>query len=167
MESGIQSSFIPHDAGEPEKAPRISRGGGLSDLVMLLAIVMFVASLALAGAVFLYEQYLSSSAASKYEQLKRARDAFEPATVQEITRLDDRMQVAEQILGQHMAPTAFFHALGQATLQTIAFQGLDLSAIDPQRITIKLPGIAESVNSIALQADIFSNNRVITNPIFS
>jgi hypothetical protein len=168
-ESPIQSSFIPRDATEaaPVKDRVSQKGGGLSDLLMLVAIVIFVASLALAAAVFLYDQYLSSSASSKLEQLTRARDAFEPSTVHEITRLDDRMRVAAQVLGSHMAPTAFFQALSQTTLATVSFTSLELSASDSQQITVKMSGIAESVNSIALQADLMSKNGVITSPIFS
>src|SRR3989338_125705 len=168
METGIQSSFIPQDASQPSAGPRFTpERGGLSDLIVLIAIVAFVASLALGGAVFLYGQYLSSSAASKLEQLKRAREAFEPATVQEITRLDDRMRVAEDVLGLHLPPTAFFYALQQASLSTVSFSSLEMSAVDPQRITVKMSGVAESVNSIALQADLFSKNGVIVSPIFS
>lgn len=167
MEPGTQASFIPQDAAAPTATLKIRASGGLSDLLILIAIVMFVASLALAGAVFLYEEYLKTSAASKIEQLQRAKEAFEPSLIQELTRLDDRMQVAEQVLGAHIAPTAFFQTLEQATLATIAFESLDMQAADQQRISVKMSGVAESVNSIALQADLFSKNGVITSPIFS
>lgn len=167
MDSPTQSSFIPQDAGSTTSVSRIRSQGGLSDLILLLTIVLFVASLALAGAVFLYHQYLSTSAKSKVEQLQRAKEAFEPSLVHSLTRLDDRMQVADQILSSHIAPTAFFQILQQATLTTIEFTSLEFDALDPQRISIKMSGIAQSVNSIALQADLFSKNGTITNPIFS
>lgn len=167
MESGIQSSFIPQDAGKETRIPNAPQGGGLSDLIFLLAIVMLVASAALGGAVFLYQEYLQTSASSKVDQLKRAKEAFEPSLIQELTRLDDRMRAADQILGSHLAPTSFFQALEQATLTTVAFQSLTLEAADLQHITIKMSGVAQSVNSIALQADLFSKNGVITSPIFS
>jgi len=167
-ESPIQSSFIPQDAAAPSAAPRERySGSGLSDLLLLVAIVLFVASLALGGAVFLYSQYIDKSAASKLESLKIAKDAFEPSLVHQITRLDDRMRAADKILGSHMAPTAFFLALQQSTLQTISFQSLELEATDLQHITVKMTGLAESVNAIALQGDLFSKNGIITNPIFS
>ena len=167
-ESPIQSSFIPRDAAAPAPVPvRRYNGGGLSDLLLLVSIVLFVASLALAGAVFLYDQYVQTSAASKLEQLKRAKEAFEPSLIHQITRLDDRMRAAEQVLGIHIAPTAFFLALEQSTLQSIAFQTLDFDAADPQRISISMTGIAASVNAIALQGDLFSKGGIVTNPIFS
>lgn len=167
MESGIQSSFIPHDAAVQTKLPGAPRASGLQDLLFLAAIVLLVASIALAGAVFLYEQYLGTSEASKVEQLKRAKEAFEPSLIQELTRLDDRMHAADVVLTNHIAPTALFQALSQSTLTTIAFKSMAFEAADANNVTIKMSGLARSVNSIALQADLFSKNGVVTNPIFS
>lgn len=170
MESGIQSSFIPHDAGTISIAPRpgsptMSRG--LSELALLLSIVLFVSSAALAAAVFLYGQYVQSSATSKLDQLQRAKAAFDPALIQQLTRLDDRMNAAEQVIQSHIAPSAFFDALQQSTLTTVSFTTLNLEIQDPQHMNLKMTGVAQSVNSIALQADLFSKSGVIQNPIFS
>lgn len=167
MDSPTQSSFIPQDAASLSSSGRSRPQGGLSDLVLLLTIVIFVASMALGGSVFLYNQYLKTSAASKVDQLQRARDAFEPSLIHTLTRLDDRMHAADLLLAAHIAPTAFFSILQQATLTTIQFKSLEFDANDPQRITLKMTGVAQSVNSIALQADLFSKNGTITNPIFS
>lgn len=167
MESGIQSSFIPKDAGKAVAPPRLERSGGLPDLLLLISIVLFVASCALAGGVFLYKQYLTTSAESKLEQLKTAQEAFDPKLIQDITRLDDRMRIADQVLSKHLAPTAIFLALQQATLATVSFTSLTIEAADPAQMTLEMQGIAQSVNSIALEADILSRHGVITNPIFS
>lgn len=144
-----------------------ARGGGLNDLFLLCGIVLLVASGALAVGVFLYAQFLQTQSASKVQQLQRAEAAFEPSLIEQITRLDDRMHAASAILGTHIAPTAFFSALDQATLQTVSFTTLQLNAPDPQHITLTMQGVAQSVNSIALQAELFSKNGVITDPIFS
>lgn len=157
-------TFIPHDTASPVRA---RAGGGLNDLILLSAIVLFVASGALAVGVFLYGQFLQTESNSKLSQLQRAEAAFEPSLIQQLTRLDDRMHAADGVLMVHAAPTVFFSALEAATLQTVSFQTLDYQQVDPQHITVKMQGIAESVNSIALQADLFSKNGVITNPIFS
>ena len=167
MDSPNQSSFIPQDAASLSGSSRVRSQGGLSDLILLMTIVIFVASIALGGSVFLYEQYLKTSAASKVQQLQRAKDAFEPSLIHTLTRLDDRMHVADQLLAAHVAPTALFAILQQATLTTIQFKSLEFDATDPQRMTIKMTGVAQSVNSIALQADLFAKNGTITNPIFS
>ena len=166
-QSGIQSSFIPHDAGEVKASPLRIQRNGFSDLMLLLAIVLFVASAALAGGVFLYTQYLQTATISKGDQLERAKSAFEPSLIQQLTRLDDRMHAADTILSAHIAPSVFFSALSQATLTTVAFKSLTFQGGDTKHFSVKLDGIAQSVNSIALQAEIFSKNAVLTSPIFS
>lgn len=166
MESNIQSSFIPHDAGKPAKLSRRSEGG-LADLALMLGIVAFAASAALAVGVFLYQQYLYSVRASDLTQLKRARDQFQPDLIQQLTRLDDRMQVADVVLGAHVAPSAFFNALNQVTAQTVFFSNLDMKTTDPHKVAIEMSGIGESVNSIAFQANLMSKSGLFSNPIFS
>lgn len=165
VDTTTPGTFIPHDTVAPA-APRQS-SGGLNDLILLCAIVLLVASVALAVGVFLYGQFLQTESASKVDQLKRAEAAFQPELVQQLQRLDDRMHAGSTILGAHMAPTAFFDALSQATLQTVSFSTLSLDAPDAQHVSIKMQGVAQSVNSIALQADLFSKNGVISSPIFS
>lgn len=163
-ESGTPGSFIPHDTAV---TPTRARGGALNDLLLLCGIVLLVASGALAVGVFLYAQFLQTQNASKITQLQRAEAAFEPSLIEQITRLDDRMHAADSILGEHIAPTSLFQALNQATLQTVSFQTLDFEAPDAEHITVKMQGVAQSVNSIALQAELFSKNGVIASPIFS
>jgi hypothetical protein len=164
-DTSTPGTFIPHDTAAPAVAR--ARKGGLNDLLLLCGIVLLVASGALAVGVFLYQQFLQTQSVSKVSQLQRAEAAFEPSLIAQITRLDDRMHAADNILGSHLAPTAFFQALNQSTLQTVSFQSLDLEAPDPTHITLKMQGVAQSVNSIALQADVFSKSNIITSPIFS
>ena len=168
MESGIQSSFIPHDATEGIiKSARPYKSGGLPEFLLLISIVLLVASGALGAGVFLYKQYLETASKSKFAQLERAKSAFEPALIQQLTRLDDRMHAGAVILGSHLAPSIYFDALQQATLSTISFSNLTLDAGDGQHVSVHMSGIAQSVNSIALQAQIFGKNAIITSPIFS
>ncbi len=162
----MQSSFIPHDTANPARPVR-SSGGGLNELLLICAIVLCVASVALAVAVFLYVQFLQTQATSKVAQLQTAEAAFEPSLIEQLTRLDDRMQAASTILSAHIAPSLFFSALDQATLKTVSFQTLDFEVADAQHITVKMQGIAQSVNSIALEANLFGQNAVIADPIFS
>ncbi len=166
VDTGIPSSFIPHDTAVAPTTRR-SGGGGLNDLLLLCAIVLFVASAALAVGVFLYGQYITSESASKLTQLEHAKEAFQPALIQQLTRLDDRMHAADKVLSSHIAPSLFFRALEEATLQTVSFQTLNFEVSDQQHLVVKMTGIAQSVNSIALQADLFSKNGVVTSPIFS
>ena len=165
METNIHSSFIPQEASQ---APRPRRSnGGMFDLFGLIAIVLFVASATLAAGVFLYVEFLSSSAKSKVESLERAKDQFDPGLIQKMTRLDDRMRAADQVLGSHIAPSALFDLLEKMTLQSVSFTNLDFSISAVNEITLTMQGVAQSVNSIAYQADLLANSGAISSPIFS
>ena len=166
METGVQNTFIPHDVSQPAVSGH-RRSVGLTDLVMLVAIVLLIASVALAAGVFLYGQYLDTSSKSKVNQLKTAKAQFDPALIQEFSRLDDRMRNADTVLGNHIAPSVFFHMLDANTLSTVSFRSLDFQASSDQGLAVKMEGVARSVNSIALQADFFSKVGIITSPIFS
>mgnify|MGYP007077386413 CR=1 FL=1 len=166
MESKITSSFIPTDTVRSGPSGPSYRSGGF-DLLLLGGIILFVASVALAIGVFLYLQFEQASLASKSEQLQRAQEAFEPALIAELTRLDDRMIAAETILGQHIAPSELFRILEDLTLETISLTSLNFQANSGSGMEMNLTGIARSVNSIALQADLFGKHVAITSPIFS
>lgn len=136
-------------------------------MLMLLSLILFFASATLAAGVFLYSQYVTTSSASKLEQLERAKAAFEPSLIAELTRLDDRMRAADEVLAVHIAPSALFRVLEQLTLQTVAFSTLDFAAQNSTDMTLAMQGLAQSVNSIALEADLLSKSGIISNPIFS
>lgn len=166
QQTSTQSSFMPHESPLVGKFD-MRRGRGLGDLLVVVAIVLFVASSALAVAVFLYQEYLQTSINSKIDQLQRAKAAFEPSLIQQLTRLDDRMRAADQVLNSHIAPSAFFHMLQASTISSISYRDLDFEGTDPQHMSVHMDGIARSVNSIALQADLFSKGGMLSSPIFS
>lgn len=169
MESKITSSFIPDKMpGAPAEPSRASRSAGAgADIFVVIAIVIFAASLALSAGVFLYDKYLTASATAKSEQLQRERKLLEPATVRELMRLDNRLNASASILSSHIAPSALFKILEDLTLQSVYFKNMEYSLGKDGGIVVKMKGKARTVNGVALQADIFGKNRAIINPIFS
>lgn len=166
MESNIKSSFIPRDTAQDTRIGK-RRASTTADLVVLFSIVLLVASVALGVSVFLYVKFLESSLSSKQEQLGRAQASFEPALISELNRLDDRMRTAENLLAAHLAPSVLLKTLEELTLETISFTTLQYSAQEKAGITLEFSGVARSVNSIALQADLFGKHGAIVSPIFS
>jgi hypothetical protein len=166
MEIGVSNSFIPHDATTPD-APHYERSGGLAELFFLIALVFLIASIALGSGTYIYMKYLESESSQKQAQIKQAQAAFQPALIQQLTRLDNRMTSASSILNAHIAPSAFFAALDLTTLTTVSFQSLTFDGTNASNMTVQMSGLARDVNSIALQADLFSKSGIITNPIFA
>ena len=166
MPNNAPSTFIPHDASTGSVIrPRRPGGSGIADLALLFSILAFVAAAALGVGVFLYQQYLTTTANSKLAQLKRAEAQFQPELVDQLQRLDERLQAAQTILSQHTAPSAFFGVLDQVTAKTIQFTALNLTVQD--KASIEMDGVGKSVNSIAFQADLLSKSGAYQSPIFS
>lgn len=162
MAEQFQTSFIPKktfDVG----APKPARTTGV---VFTVAGILFALSLVSAGGVFAYERYLESSIANKREALQRAREAFEPELIRELSHLDTKIQTAEQLLNNHLAISGIFDLLQDTTLETVRFTSFSY-AIEPEGIRLSMVGEARSFSSVALQSDEFTENRFISQPVFS
>lgn len=170
MESNIKASFIPDKMParqSPSGVPQQGGGGGAGDILILVAIVALAAALALAAGVFLYDRFLAANVDRKSQQLERARQAFEPDLIRELIRLDSRLQAADAVLANHLAPSELFNLLEELTLQSVSYESMDYTANDDGSIKLGLKGKAHSVNGVALQASVFGQHNAITNPIFS
>lgn len=167
MDPKIKASFIPDKMPSAEQGGRGAASSGTADVFMLVSVILLAAALTLAAGVFLYNQFLSSSVSNKSEQLSLARASFEPELIDELLKLDARLNAGQVVLAQHIAPSELFRILGSLTLQSVTFENLSFEAIDTNTITIRLDGKAQSVNGVALQASVFGNSKAILNPIFS
>jgi len=165
MNPKITSSFIP------DKIQRNSGGrlpqGGIGDMVLLLGVVVLFVAAALALGIFLYDRFLAASVATKGEQLNRAREQFDPVLIQNLARLDARMNAAYDILARHLAPSEVFRLLQDLTLQSILYDSLDYTIGEDGIVRIDMSGVAQSVNGVALQSSLFGEHNAIMNPIFS
>lgn len=162
MEPKVQTSFIPKKSLSEAATPR-ARG---VSIFMLLGVAIFIITVFLAGGVFFYERYLQGSIASKNEDLKRARAAFEPAAIEDLKRLSARMSLARGILNDHLAPSAIFLLLENSTLQTIRFRSFTYT-LTGSKAAISMRGEGRSFGDVAVQSDTFSNGRRLRDIIFS
>ncbi len=159
------SSFIPKKnlsaTGKPSKVTRSV------NIFLIIAGIIFVLTLVGAGAAFFYERTLTSSLANKQTSLERARDAFEPRLIEELARLDTRMEVAEHLLDRHITATPFLRLLSENTLRSVQFETFNFARAENGALLVVMDGIAESYGAIALQSELFGNNEYIQDPIFS
>lgn len=164
MDQKFRTSFIPKKPiATVESRPK----SGVINLFYLFALIVFIGVIILAGGIFAYQKLLINSVESKTESLNRAREAFEPALIREISRLDDRINAAREILNKHTAPSEFFELLELSTLKNIQFEDLSYRTESDGRTSVQMRGKALSFGSVALQSDIFGKNKFISEPIFS
>jgi len=160
------SSFIPKKspASSPIKGQRTRRS---VNAFLLIAAIIFVISILAAAGMFLYERISSANVEEQKVQLERAKDAFEPRLIEELARLDKRINVAEGLMAEHITVSPFFTLLSTLTLKSIGFETFAFSRDELGNLTVRMDGVSADYSSIALQSDLLGNNENIIDPIFS
>ncbi len=168
MDKEFQTSFVPK---KPiiEKAATAHSGGGLSGAFNLIALIIFIASILAAGATYFYRGSLIDRVAEYKVSLERARGAFEPSLITELQVLDKRMRAATEILDNHVVVSPIFALIGEITLPTVRYSDFSYEFNEENKnlVDVIMTGEAKGYNYIALQADLFGDDKFIKNPIFS
>ena len=156
-----QGSFIPK-----QSLAAAGRGGGMG-LFFLLAIIIFALSIVSAGAAFGYTQILKNTIASKDESLRKAEGAFNPGTIQDLLRLDNRLTQARLLLQKHVAPSALLYFLSTITLERVQLNSFEMGLNSNGSASLTVTGSADSFSSVALQSDQFGATKLLKDVIFS
>jgi hypothetical protein len=169
MEVKMQTSFIP-------KKPIVEsrpEGSGVS-LFLLLSIIVFIVSLALAGLVFVYQNNLKNKIADSQKSLKEVRDTYiregTEQTIQDLIRLDDRIEESKNLLAKHIAVTPLFILLQEFTIKNVQFKTMKFTYVDDKNIKLELTGIAKNYDALSKQADSFGDVKLrdkISQPVVS
>ena len=92
---------------------------------------------------------------------------LEPALINELAVVDARFRSANELLGNHLAPSHFFKHLEEVTLQSIRLTDFSYTATPGTNPTISMSGTANSYSSVALQSDVLSRDEFISSVLFS
>lgn len=165
MDKEFQTSFIPKKTVAPtQKKIRTSPG-----LITTVAFILFIISLVLAGGVYLYRDSLSKRVDEMKLSLDRAQNIFEKSLLEDLELLDKRIEAASVILKDHIAVSPIFQVLQDITLPTVRYIDFtyEIDTVNSNVVHVYMTGEAVSYDAITLQAELFSDNRFIRNPIFS
>lgn len=163
MDPQVQASFIPK---KPLDTSVRTRGVGVG-LFFLLSLVLFIASLVSAGAAFAYTQYLHTAVVSKSESLERAEGAYDPGVIQDLIRMDARINSADKLLNKHVSASTLFAFISTQTLEQVAWSSFEYSLQTDGSATISMSGLADTFSSVALQSDQLGGNKLLKDVIFS
>ena len=165
MEERVTTSFIPKTSLEtPElRRPR----GNPAALANIVCAAILILAIAGAGGVYFFQTFTASQIVSKQTSLAHSREAFEPATIKELARLDTRIETAKTLLKQHISVSTLFDELERATLSSVRYTNFQYSVVAPGHVLLSMSGQAASYNAVALQSEAFSKSSIITDPIFS
>lgn len=159
MDPRFQSSFIP-------KKPIIAQQSSIPstiNLFALIATVIFMLALASSAGAFFYKKLLVTQIEDRETSFVRAQEAFEPALIQQVTRLDSRIETSKKLLASHVAVTPLFEAISRDTLRTVRFRDFSYTYASPNQITLQMKGQAQNYASVALQSDMFNSRTYLKN----
>jgi hypothetical protein len=163
MVTDSKQTFIP-------KKPLLAKNSSHSSNVgifFIISLIIFLISIGLTIFAYSYSIFLKKRVENMSTSLERAKSAFEPSLIVELKRVNARINEAENILKNHVSFSEFFKVLEEDTLKSIRFKQFNYSLADNGDIDITISGEAKGYSSIALQSDLFGENKYIKNPIFS
>lgn len=165
METKMQTSFIPK---KPIVEARQS-GSGIS-LFLLISIILFIVSIALAGGVYLWKDSLVKKIDQDKIDLSKVKSSYEEPTINALIRLDDRLKVSTDLLSKHVAVSPVFTLLEKNTLRNVRIKTFKFSSGTEGKIRVDLTGSAQSYEALSKQSDAFgaeSLRQYISQPVIS
>lgn len=164
MEQNFQTSFIPK---KPIVSERAIAPRPVSALTVVALLVLFTALLA-TGGLYSWRELTGKKIVTMQENLGLAQNRFEPSKISELQLLDKRLRASSEILSGHVAITPIFEALEKITMKTVRFTTFSYAyAEDKLPIVVKMSGEAVGYRSVALQSDLFAQNKNFIDPVFS
>jgi len=164
MDSKFQTSFIP-------KKPIVASESLVRksvDFFAIVATVLFLGSLVLAGTVYAWKFTLEKQVATSEASLVKAREQFDQAFIGYVNRLNSRIETSKSLLHNHVGASTIFGFLASHTLKTISYSGFTYSYEADGTVKVVLTGLAKGYSTIALQSEEFGKqNQYIKSPIFS
>ena len=158
----MQTSFIPKKSQERRKTKKKDFGG----LFMGVGVAVFILMILTASTVFLYNRYLEGQIENMASILDREKGSLEKEIIKELDLVDKRIESDKKILEKHTILTTLFELLEQNTLQEVSFKEMAFYPEEEEWV-ISMSGTADSYATIALQSDVFGENKNISELIFS
>jgi len=145
---------------------RVSKTRSIGFLTIISIFVLFAVLLASAGLYF-YKGIMTKNIVKIENDLTLAQNRFEPSKITELQVLDKRLRASSEILSKHIAITPVFKALQAITMKTVRYTKFSYDFGADSRIIIKMSGLAVGYRSVALQSDLFAQNKNLIDPVFS
>lgn len=155
-------SFIPQKNSEQT----LYRGKG-PGIIVIISFLLFFASLAAYGGLFLYKNSLQKETDVLAQSLERAKAAFEIPLINEISQSSQKINYSKKLLGQHTSVVPIFDFLEKNTVKSISFKGFKYSIDKDGTPLVSLDGLAKSYTDLALQGNVFEKEKSVKNAVFS
>ena len=173
METKFQTSFIPKKPLVSDSTVHVSHSG--TSVFMVVAVLLFIASLAGGAFTFVWKNVLLKSQESYKTQLANKKKRFNTTLIEELKRANTKIDLSKQLLANHLAASEVFSIISKLTIAGVRFSSFDFTAAakDSDGIKVTMKGVGNSFSAIAFQSDVFGqsqkygSNKVLKNPVLS
>lgn len=165
MEQNFQTSFIPKKPIVEERLRAPSPVGSL----MIFSVIIFFLMVASYGGFYFYKGFSEKNVKDMEASLVLAKKGFESEQIDRLQTLDKRLSAAGEVLNKHTVVSPIFQTLESITKKSIRYTKFSYGSVAEKSnlVSVKMSGQALNYQSIALQADLFSKNKNLIDPVFS
>lgn len=154
------TSFIPKKS--LDTTPSLGSSSSSVSILTLLSTLIFLATLAAAIGVFLYQKNLTNLLETDKTNLAQREKLFDPNLIKQFQQLDTKLKSVNKLLANHVRMSHVLELLQLNTIKSVRFTRFSYEATpDAKNVRILLGGQAKDYASVALQADYFGGNSAI------
>jgi len=135
----------------------------------VISIFVLFTVLLVSGGLYFYKTIVTKNITKMEDTLSLAKNRFEPSKITELQILDKRLNASSEILSKHIAISPIFQALQAITMKTVRFTkfNYDFGGDVDDKVNVKMSGAAKGYSFLALQSDLFAENKNFIEPVFS
>jgi len=158
-----KTSFIPQKSLTTAGGRKKSSSG----LFFIISVIIFIIATALSIGVFSYKKIVEQGIESKAISLKRAKDAFDPGLIEDLTRLNSRIEMTKELLASHISLSPLLDFLEEFTLKNVQFNQFQVILLDSGQINLRVEGQAIDYATVVAQSDLLGQSRFLKDQLFS
>lgn len=171
MKKDNKTSFIPKESLQNSLDYKAKGYKGLKHTKTLgfrVVILIFITTLLVCGAVFVYTGMLVEKIKTQENTLEELHRDFETSTVQVFVRKEYRVRHVTSLLESHLAPSHLFTQLERTTVQDVSFEKFYYRQLHKKdALEVSVTGVAEDFESVAHQMEQFRKYNALNAPYLS
>lgn len=162
MAPNFQSSFIPKEP-VTEEVFKKKKAGAFG----VLAISLFIISIIVSVAMFVYKGILENEIKNLESQLVESEKSIDKKTINEMSQFSKKLEVVKSIVFKHQIMSKFLESLASSTVSSVYFTGFNYQGLADKDLSVALQGKAQNYTSIALQENVLNQNKDFKSATFS
>lgn len=163
MATDFQSSFIPKGPVTTDEVFKKKKAGVFGVLVVAL----FISSIVISGALYFYKGVLKNEIENMQAQLSNAEKSIDRETIGNMLDFSKKLETVRSIVSRHKVINAVMGDLASSTVASVYFTDFNYSTNSKGSLSIMMHGKAAGYGAVALQEEIFKQNKYFESVSFS